>query len=180
MKQDLTQGAVAAAVQANIDPAYHRVMARRTTQPTQAALDVLAERKRQIDGEGTVAEMDDQYTSRELAAAAVCYIEAASYPAGMKPTGWPWAAEWWKPTDYRRNLVKAGALLLAEIERLDRAAPPAMTREAWNQAYAAHMAEQGGLSLADGLALAGSTDDFFNDDCSPVDAADEEMSCWGD
>ena len=35
-------------------------------------------------------------------------------------TLWPWAAEWWKPKDCRRNLVRAGALILAEIERLDR------------------------------------------------------------
>jgi hypothetical protein len=33
---------------------------------------------------------------------------------------WPWAAEWYKPTDRRRDLVKAASLLLAEIERLDR------------------------------------------------------------
>jgi hypothetical protein len=32
------------------------------------------------------------------------------------------ADEWWKPTNRRRDLVKAGALILAEIERLDRAA----------------------------------------------------------
>lgn len=36
------------------------------------------------------------------------------------PQRWPWDAGWWKPSDRRRNLVKAGALILAEIERLDR------------------------------------------------------------
>ena len=30
----------------------------------------------------------------------------------------------WQPTTSRRDLVKAGALVLAEIERLDRAAAP--------------------------------------------------------
>lgn len=34
---------------------------------------------------------------------------------------WPWDREWWKPKDRRRNLVRAAALLIAEIERLDRA-----------------------------------------------------------
>jgi hypothetical protein len=34
---------------------------------------------------------------------------------------WPWDRKWWKPTDRRRDLVKAAALILAEIERLDRA-----------------------------------------------------------
>lgn len=37
------------------------------------------------------------------------------------PRCWPWHIDWWKPSDPRRNLVKAGALILAEIERLDRA-----------------------------------------------------------
>ncbi|MNY70647.1 hypothetical protein D3C86_2088230 [compost metagenome] len=36
---------------------------------------------------------------------------------------WPWSEDWWKPSpEPRRNLVKAGALILADIERLDRAA----------------------------------------------------------
>lgn len=38
---------------------------------------------------------------------------------------WTWDRSWWKPTNRRRDLVKAGALILAEIERLDRAAPEA-------------------------------------------------------
>lgn len=33
---------------------------------------------------------------------------------------WPWSREWWKPKNPRRDLVKAGALIVAEIERLDR------------------------------------------------------------
>lgn len=37
------------------------------------------------------------------------------------PSKWPWDAAWWKPTDRRRDLVKAAALLIAEIERIDRA-----------------------------------------------------------
>lgn len=36
------------------------------------------------------------------------------------PEGWPWDDVWWKPKDPRTNLVKAGALILAEIERMDR------------------------------------------------------------
>ncbi len=41
------------------------------------------------------------------------------------PTFWPWFAQWWKPGDRRRELVKAGALILADIERLDRVKHPA-------------------------------------------------------
>lgn len=38
------------------------------------------------------------------------------------PALWPWDAKWWKPTpDNRvRELVKAGALIAAEIDRLQR------------------------------------------------------------
>ena len=31
-----------------------------------------------------------------------------------------WDSEWWKPKDRRRDLIRAGALIVAEIERLDR------------------------------------------------------------
>ena len=34
---------------------------------------------------------------------------------------WPWAASWWKPKNRRRDLVRAAALIVAEIERIDRA-----------------------------------------------------------
>lgn len=33
---------------------------------------------------------------------------------------WPWDEHWWKSTTRRRDLVKAGALVAAEIERIDR------------------------------------------------------------
>lgn len=38
------------------------------------------------------------------------------------PRLWAWHSRWWKPKDRRCNLVRAGALIVAEIERLDRAA----------------------------------------------------------
>ncbi|KAB2792847.1 hypothetical protein F9K96_06890 [Brucella anthropi] len=83
-----------------------------------AARDVLAERRRQIEAEGWTPEHDDQWRHGALAKAATCYASvhpvAASY--------WPWDLKWWKPSDRRRNLVKAAALILAEIERLDRKA----------------------------------------------------------
>jgi hypothetical protein len=35
------------------------------------------------------------------------------------PPNWPWDAKWWKPSvDHVRNLVKAGALIAAEIDRM--------------------------------------------------------------
>ena len=90
---------------------------------SQAVLDVAAERRRQIEAEGWTPEHDDEHSVGELAKAAACYVLVS---AGFNPDAtinvWPWHRLWWKPSDKRRNLVKAGALILAEIERLDRMA----------------------------------------------------------
>lgn len=88
---------------------------------TQAARDVLAERQRQISAEGWNPEHDDEHDDGSLCMAAVCYAEG-DHDDDLLPANWPWARKWWKPRDRRRNLVKAGALILAEIERLDRVA----------------------------------------------------------
>ena len=90
---------------------------------SKAAWDVLAERERQKEVEGWHPDHDDAYKGCELAVASAMYtLYTDSYPnAGEPPELWPWDAEWWKPKDYRRDLVRAGALILAEIERLDRA-----------------------------------------------------------
>lgn len=82
-----------------------------------AAADVLAERQRQIDVKGWTPEHDDTYTCGELAAAAISYIEPAE-----AENYWPvdWHDGSFRPSDERRNIVKATALLLAELERLDR------------------------------------------------------------
>ncbi|UVE55270.1 hypothetical protein [Burkholderia sp. EMB26] len=86
---------------------------------TDAVRDVLAERHRQVTAEGWTPERDDKYTKRELAYAASNYA-VSELKHGDPPITWPWDKLWWKPTTPRRNLVKAGALILAEIERLDR------------------------------------------------------------
>lgn len=95
---------------------------------SKAIADVAAERKRQIEVEDFDASHDDMATRGQLATAAACYAFQAgargrSFPNDPQPIGiWPWDRGWWKPTkDHRRNLIKAGALIIAEIERLDRA-----------------------------------------------------------
>ena len=95
-----------------------------TATATAAAADVLAERKRQVTADGWTPGHDDEYEHGELADAAGCYALSSELfdCAGEPPRPWPWPDEWWKPTNRRRDLVKAGALILAEIERLDRAA----------------------------------------------------------
>ncbi|OBR54140.1 hypothetical protein A6456_37735 [Paraburkholderia tropica] len=89
-----------------------------------AARDVLAERARQVSGEGWTPEHDDQYVNGELAQAASCYAHASASWMDQRfmPSEWPWDSSWWKPTTQRRNLEKAGALIIGEIERIDRAA----------------------------------------------------------
>ena len=88
----------------------------------EAAVDVLKERCRQVEGEGYAIESDDGYTDYQLPRAAICYaIKAAGLPSHRATLYWPFPAPAFKPTERRANLVKAAALLLAEIERLDRA-----------------------------------------------------------
>ncbi|QKZ90990.1 hypothetical protein [Pseudomonas aeruginosa] len=87
----------------------------------QAWLDVQAERRRQITAEGWTPEHDDLYCAAELPRAAAAYILNGANDEA--PAIWPFSAKWWKPRDARANYVRAAALILAEIERLDRAAP---------------------------------------------------------
>lgn len=105
--------------------AHHRTD--QAGQVPQAWLDVQAERRRQITAEGWTPEHDDQHSRGQMARAAACYALAGSSApndgtaALLVSLAWPWDQQWWKPTSARRDLVKAGALVLAEIERLDRA-----------------------------------------------------------
>lgn len=111
--------------------ATHQAFALTPMPLTAAQRDVLAERIRQVDAEGWTASGDDLHVHREMAFAAACYTLGATFASGSSHDLWPWNREWWKPGDDRSNLVKAGALILAEIERLDRiAAPAGVTRGA--------------------------------------------------
>ncbi len=99
---------------------------------------IAIERERQINEEGRSLEGDDQHKPGALTMAAICYATvAASGPAvrakfrkfALGGTGlpyWPWSPEWFKPgahdteADRIRELTKAGALIAAEIDRLQR------------------------------------------------------------
>lgn len=109
------------------------------------AQELWAERGRQMFAEGFSRDGDDLYAAGELERAAAAYAFAASVPPEMRgwletdrmeprprPLGgdwiidmvrrlWPWGFEWWKPKEQRRDLVRAGALIIAAIERIDRA-----------------------------------------------------------
>jgi hypothetical protein len=83
---------------------------------------IAEERDRQISVEGFTAERDKDYTDNELAWAAATYAlpSNANTPKFKRVHLWPWAKVWWKPSPDERvkELVKAGALIAAEIDRL--------------------------------------------------------------
>lgn len=94
---------------------------------------IAAERQRQMTKEGFDANHDHEHDRGELLAAAMCYASvpllrltykgyaAEAEITEVMATRWPWDEEWWKPdNDAVRNLVKAGALIAAEIDRLQR------------------------------------------------------------
>ncbi len=101
---------------------------------------IASERERQKTIEGWTPEHDDAHTDGELIGAAANYCDFSRFQVrtgrddgkafyrGLPPAmeQWPrdWDYEWWKPhgTSAIRNLVKAGALIAAEIDRLQRRA----------------------------------------------------------
>jgi hypothetical protein len=92
---------------------------------------IFDERFRQITEEQFTDVHDDKInTSNQLAWAAMCYVEPHIRDGSPKPGYWPWPVAYWKPSDDPvRNLVKAGALIAAEIDRLERAEGPALSAD---------------------------------------------------
>lgn len=103
----------------------------RITVPMSAfCLAVIAERRRQVEAEGWTTAHDEDHKPGELARAGAAYaIYARWHITENKSSGvfqlaaqvWPWGIDWWKPAGFRRDLVKAAALILAEGEKFDRA-----------------------------------------------------------
>ena len=92
---------------------------------------IAEERKRQVEKEGWSAEHDSDHWRGELADAAACYTLGKSAMEKYFNDGiggeikltinlWPWEKKWWKPTrkDRIKELTKAGALIAAEIDRI--------------------------------------------------------------
>lgn len=93
---------------------------------------IAAERKRQIEVEGYTPEHDKFHLGYDLCAAATCYLEFYDWDPttkSLRPSMlWPWTQGSWKPSKAEdpkeraiRNLTKAGALIAAEIDRLQNA-----------------------------------------------------------
>lgn len=86
------------------------------------SLEFVAERDRQVSVEGWTPEHDDQQDHGELAAAAACYAAGSDDLINVVTDTDVWPQRFdYKPKDHRRDLIRAGALLLAELERMDRA-----------------------------------------------------------
>ncbi len=97
----------------------------------------IAERQRQIASEGYDSLHDDEHVNGELLAVARLYYQRAigqtlqmrdvRFDQGevalvdRVPVGFPWDPGYWKPKTPQRDLERAGALCLAEIERRRRA-----------------------------------------------------------
>lgn len=89
------------------------------------AIELIAtERARQIEQEGWTAEHDAKHQPAELAQAGISYAAQAATQMKLNThetcdtMNWPWEYSWWKPSrDPVRNLVKAAALIAAEIDR---------------------------------------------------------------
>lgn len=88
-------------------------------QPEGEGIKLIAlERQRHRIEKGWTDEHDDTHVGGELVKAATSYIMANSGCRRVSPTGWPWEI---KSADTTiGNLVKAGALIAAEIDRLKR------------------------------------------------------------
>lgn len=101
----------------------------RTVTITEAVLEeVLLERQRQIITHRYDQEHDDAHDWGELAVAAVVYVDASLtnskgkcyLSAKQLQKRWPWDSRFKAASSRRSNLLKAVAMLVAEIERLDR------------------------------------------------------------
>lgn len=90
--------------------------------------DILEERRHQVEDIGFTSEHDGQHDKGELCRAAAGYADHAADVIENGPDAnfdvpcdWPWSDMCWRPKDPRTDLVRAAALIVAEIERLDRA-----------------------------------------------------------
>lgn len=84
--------------------------------------EILKERGKQAK-KGYTASSDDRHTENELPQAAIAYALNAALPAAsvQVPYFWPWDVAAFRPEGRRADMIKAAALLVAEIQRMDRA-----------------------------------------------------------
>ncbi len=83
-------------------------------------LEIATERERQVTEEGFTPDNDHaKNRDGELAIAAGCYLLHGQRSPLEPPRDWPWHPFWWRPKTRRRDLIRAAALIVAELERLE-------------------------------------------------------------
>jgi hypothetical protein len=92
------------------------------TQTLTAIQMIEAERNRQIEEKGWTAEHDDEHDNGELACAAASYALSSTCRNFEQEieVAWPWGEPMKSQETPLRDLAKAGAFILAEIERIHR------------------------------------------------------------
>ena len=90
---------------------------------------IAAERLRQIEEEGWTIEHDDQFPPGTLARAGASYALMGgetdrfrkTHGVDHPPSFWPWPGRAWNPNDRKRDLERAAALVVSELEKIERA-----------------------------------------------------------
>lgn len=117
--------------EANLVHDMYDSLCRRITEEGRGVAMIAAERRRQQEVEGYTAVHDDEHVLDELLEAAACYLccnrerSAGDFSSETDdpPPAWPFELEAWKPAHHSsdiKNLVRAGALIAAEIDRIVR------------------------------------------------------------
>jgi hypothetical protein len=81
--------------------------------PLAAAMELIDQERSRL-----IKSFTDRHAGGRLLAAAWAYRTAPG-PRSQPPNNWPWTGNAWRPSTRLRNLIKAGALFLAEAQRLE-------------------------------------------------------------
>ncbi len=77
------------------------------------------ERAKQINKYGYTLYHDANYNNKQLLLAALSYLKTAVGGEEAQMLNWPWEDKYFKDEGYVENLKKAGALIAAELDRLN-------------------------------------------------------------
>lgn len=87
-------------------------------------VEIARERERQIGSEGYTYGHDDSHSTGDLARLAAMYALPETDRVYQRMCeDWGDVPDWHKPKNRRHDLIRAAALIVAEIERLDRLTP---------------------------------------------------------
>ena len=79
---------------------------------------IIEERVKQIAKYHYHGMHDVLYTNKELLFAALAYLNEALYGGNVGIEDWPWDIKYFKNEGYIESLKKAGALIAAELDRI--------------------------------------------------------------